>query len=92
MESEIGWQRPLSACGCQGAKQAQDTCLLSTEELDLRTELKFKCLGLASLAHTIARQRLWILHLKEGDSNTRYFQPQAWCTLVDEEDKVEVIL
>jgi hypothetical protein len=58
-------------------EQAQDTCLLSTEELDLRTELKFKCLGLASLAHTIARQRSWILHLKEGDSNTRYFQPQA---------------
>jgi hypothetical protein len=58
-------------------EQAQDTHPLSVEEVELRTELKFKCLGLASLAHTIARQCSRILHLKEGDANTCYFQLQA---------------
>jgi hypothetical protein len=40
-------------------------------------ELKFKCLGLASLARTIAQQCSRILHLKEGDANTRYFHLEA---------------
>jgi hypothetical protein len=84
-------------------EQAQDAGLLSMEELELRTELKIKCLGLARM---IARQRSRILHLKEGDTNTCYFQLQAChrsrksfidrlthhgCTLVDEEEKAEVI-
>jgi hypothetical protein len=58
-------------------EQAQDTRSLSVEETELRTELKFKCLGVALLARTIARQRSRILHLKEGDTNTCYYQLQA---------------
>jgi hypothetical protein len=87
-------------------EKAQDTRHLSMEELELRIELKFKCLGFTSLARTIARQCLHILHLKEGDANTHYFQLQAChcsrksfidrlthhgCTLVDEEEKADVI-
>jgi hypothetical protein len=86
--------------------QAQDRHQLSCEEVELRTELKFKCLGLASLARTIARQRSRILHHREGDTNTCYFQLQAShhsrksfidrivhhsCGLVDEESKVDAI-
>lgn len=36
---------------------AQDRRSLTTEELQLRKELKYKTLGLSSLARTIARQR-----------------------------------
>jgi hypothetical protein len=37
--------------------QAQDFRELSSEEAELRRELKLKCLGLSSLERTIARQR-----------------------------------
>jgi hypothetical protein len=75
-------------------------------ETELRIELKFKCLGLASLTRTIARQRSRILHLKEGDANARYFHLRVChrsrksfidhlmhhgCTLVEEEDRAEAI-
>lgn len=56
---------------------AQDTRALSAEEMSLRKELKAKCLGLASLARTIARQRSRITFLAEGDANTRFFHLQA---------------
>jgi hypothetical protein len=87
-------------------EQAQNRRQLWREETKLRTELKFKCLGLASLAHTIARQHSRILHLIKGDANTCYFQLQAChrsrksfidrlvhqgCTLVDEESKANAI-
>jgi hypothetical protein len=87
-------------------EQAQDSRPLSVEERELRVELKFKCLGLALLARMIARQRSRILHLKEGDANTRYYQLQAChrskksfidkfshqgCTLVHEEHKAEAL-
>ena len=44
---------------------AQDTRLLTDEELSLRKELKMHTLGLASLARTIARQRSRIRFLEE---------------------------
>jgi hypothetical protein len=58
-------------------EQAQDYRALSTEEVQLRSELKFKCLGLASLARIIACQRSRITFLREGDANTNYFHLQA---------------
>jgi hypothetical protein len=57
--------------------QAQETRSLSPKELELHTELKFKCLGLASLWRTIARQRSQIVFLKEGGANTRFFHLHA---------------
>jgi hypothetical protein len=36
-------------------EQAQDMRPLLVEEVESRTELKFKCLGLTSLSRTIAR-------------------------------------
>lgn len=39
--------------------------------------MKCKCLGLASLSRTIARQRARIMYLAEGDANTRFFHLQA---------------
>ena len=46
-------------------------------ELELRRKLKFRVLGLASLARSIARQRSRVLYLREGDANTRFFLLQA---------------
>jgi hypothetical protein len=50
--------------------QAQDHCSLPAEELQLRSQLKMKGLGLASLAHNIARQQSRLTFLEEGDANT----------------------
>ena len=46
-------------------------------ELELRRKLKFRVLGLASLARSIARQRSRVLYLREGDANTRFFSPAS---------------
>lgn len=56
---------------------AQESRLLSTEELALRVELKGCILGLASLARTMARQRACSRHIREGDACTKYFHLQA---------------
>jgi translation elongation factor EF-4 len=40
-------------------------------------ELKFKCLGLASLARSIARQHSRLTFLREGDANTEFFHLQV---------------
>jgi hypothetical protein len=53
-------------------EQAQDHYTLSMEELQLRRELKYKCLGVASLARIIARQCSRLIFLKEGDANTHF--------------------
>jgi hypothetical protein len=51
---------------------AEERRNLSKEELELWSGLKFKCLGLASLNHTIVRQRARITFLAERDANTRF--------------------
>lgn len=56
---------------------AMESRLLSNAEHTFRAELKLKALGLASLGHTIARQRSRVLYLQEGDANTRFFHTQA---------------
>lgn len=56
---------------------AQESRLLTDEELSLRNELKRHTLGLASLSRTIARHRSRIRYLEEGDANTRFFHLQA---------------
>jgi hypothetical protein len=52
---------------------AQESRMLSAQEIDLRKELKHAVLGLASLCRTMARQRARVRHLAEGDTCTRYF-------------------
>lgn len=56
---------------------AQETRALSVDEVALRRSLKCKCLGLASLARTIARQRSRMLFLADEDANTKFFHLQA---------------
>jgi hypothetical protein len=60
-----------------GLDAAEESRALSDEERRLRNELKFKCLGLASLNRTIIRQRSKLLCLAEGDANTKFFHLQA---------------
>jgi hypothetical protein len=60
-----------------GLDAAEESRALSDEERRLRNELKFKCLGLASLNRTIIRQRSKLLYLAEGDANTKNFHLQA---------------
>lgn len=50
---------------------------LSDQEHGLRKLLKKKLLGLCSLERTMARQRSRLLHLREGDANTAFFQRHA---------------
>ncbi|WVZ91735.1 hypothetical protein U9M48_037868 [Paspalum notatum var. saurae] len=56
---------------------AQESRPLCAEDLLLRKQLKVKCLGLASLARTVARQRSRLIFLEAGDANTKFFQLQA---------------
>jgi len=55
----------------------RDSRALSEREELLRKKLKLHCLGLASLARTIARLHSRILYLQEGDANTVFFHQQA---------------
>jgi len=57
--------------------KAQEGRTLTEEEIAWRRELKGRCLGLASLARTIARHRSRIRYLEEGDANTKFFHLQA---------------
>lgn len=50
---------------------------LSPAELGLRKVLKRKLLGLCSLERSIARQRSWMLWLREGDATTGFFFQHA---------------
>lgn len=56
---------------------AQESRALSLEEITLRRDMKCKCLGLVSLARTIARQRSRLMYLADGDANTWFFHLQA---------------
>lgn len=56
---------------------AQEDRQLSQWEIQLRKSLKVRVLGLASMAHTIARQRSRVLFLAEGDANTKFYHLQA---------------
>lgn len=57
--------------------QAQERWALAVEEIELRKDLKLKCLGLSSLQRTIARMRSRITWLREGDACTKFFQLHA---------------
>lgn len=50
---------------------------LSVHELNMRSVLKRRSLGLASLSQTIALQRSRIHFLEEGDANTKFFHLHA---------------
>lgn len=56
---------------------AQENQSLSPLETWLRRDLKLKCLGLASLERTIARQHSRLIWLKGGDANTKLFHLHA---------------
>jgi hypothetical protein len=52
---------------------AQDSRVLSPDELWLLRKLKQQCLVLASLERTVARLRSRVQYLKDGDANTSFF-------------------
>jgi hypothetical protein len=52
---------------------AQERHQLSEDEAGLRRRMKLRCLGLSSLECTMARQRVRIRQLSEGDANIAYF-------------------
>jgi hypothetical protein len=56
---------------------AQESRLLSPEEIELRRDLKAATLGLASLSRTIARRKSRCRFLKDGDANTKFFNLKA---------------
>jgi hypothetical protein len=56
---------------------AQDSRVLSSEEVWLLRKLKQHCLVLASLERTVARLRSRVHYLREGDANTKFFHLQA---------------
>ena len=56
---------------------AQESRPLSPHEDWLRRQIKASYLGLASLEHTIARQRARIATLKDGDASTSFFHRQC---------------
>lgn len=58
-------------------ERAQDRRPLTSDEAQLRRELRYECMGLASLARTIAQQRSRIQFIAARDANTKFFQLQA---------------
>jgi hypothetical protein len=56
--------------------QTQYCHALSQKEIELHSLLKIKCSGLASLAHTIARQKSRHTFLADSDANTKFFHLQ----------------
>jgi hypothetical protein len=56
---------------------AQENRQLSAEELQLRTKLKARVLGLASIERSIRRQASRLMRLKEGDACTKFFHLKA---------------
>lgn len=72
---------------------AQETRSLSQGERGLHREFKATVLGLASLFRSMARQRAWTRHLREGDACTKYFHLQA-ChrrQFTEEEAKADIV-
>lgn len=57
--------------------EAQDTRALSTEEMQLRSQLKTRVLGLAAIERSRRRQSSRITWLKEGDATTKLFHAYA---------------
>ncbi|WVZ69147.1 LOW QUALITY PROTEIN: hypothetical protein U9M48_017983 [Paspalum notatum var. saurae] len=56
---------------------AEEVRDLLPHEIAFRGQLKLRCLGLASMARTIARQRSRLLFLETGDANMKFFHLQA---------------
>jgi hypothetical protein len=58
--------------GCSEARIGPGPVRFVGSEQELRRELKFKSLGLASLARVITRQRPGLTFLREGGANTHF--------------------
>jgi hypothetical protein len=87
-------------------ESAGDYRQLTAHEVELRSELKLKMLGMLSLQRTITRQESGVLWIKEGDVPTAFFHAHAnarrWSnhirvlqwgdqTLIAEDDKAVAI-
>jgi hypothetical protein len=86
LEFQENWKRTLTREVILGLDIAEESRTLSDEERRLRNELKFRCLGLASLNRTIIRQRSKLLYLAEGDANTK---KNSFASLPSEKGKMQ---
>jgi len=58
-------------------ERAQESIILTPEELEFKKYLKTKALGIAAIQKARARQHSRLTWIRKGDTNTRFFQLQA---------------
>lgn len=75
--SSVRLQLAMAREVIQRFDEEEESRVLSQWEAELHKTLKLRVLGLASLAHTIARQCSRLLFLAEGDANTKFYHLQA---------------
>jgi len=56
---------------------AQETRVLTLQELDLRRHLKARSVGLAAIEKSRIRQRSRLTYIRCGDTNTKFFHIRA---------------